>query len=157
MPGHAYNPAMNMLKGATIIFLAAFTACLTGCVERKLTIGSDPSGAILYLNDQEIGRTPITVPFTWYGDYDIRLRLERNEGTAENPKIVRYYLHTHKETKIPAFEIVPMDFFAEVLPIPFKDEQVWAFPIPRVEEIPDKELLDKAEELKGQLTPVRPR
>ena len=148
---------MKTIKLAAVVCLPVLAACLTGCVERKITIGSDPSGAILYLNDQEVGRTPITVPFTWYGDYDIRLRLERNEGTAEEPKIVRYYLHTHKETKIPAFEVVPFDLFAELLPIPFKDEQVWAFPVPRVEEIPDEKLLQNAQELKNQLNPVRPK
>jgi len=150
-----YNPPMKMIKLGAMILLPLLGGSLTGCVERKITVGSDPSGAILYLNDQEVGRTPISVPFTWYGDYDIRLRLERNEGTAEKPKIVRYYLHTHKETKLPPHEIVPLDFFAEVLPIPFKDEQVWAFPIPRVEEIPDEKLIENAQDLKNQLNPVR--
>jgi hypothetical protein len=134
-------------------------ALLGGCVERKITIGSDPSGAIVLLNDQEIGRTPITVPFTWYGDYDIRLRYEKNVGTPENPTIVRYYLHTHKKTPIPWFEVVPMDFFAEILPFKFVDEHVWAFPIPEVQSIPDEELLRNAEELKNRLKdqPVVPR
>jgi hypothetical protein len=133
------------------LLLLCVLPALAGCVERRITIGSEPSGAIVLLNDQEIGRTPITVPFTWYGDYDIRLRYERNDGTPESPKWVRHYLHTHKETKIPWFEIVPMDFFAEVLPIPFKDEHVWAFPIPQVAEIPDEELLKNAQQLRDQL------
>ncbi len=153
-----YNPAMLMPKKIALILAAvSCAASLPGCVERKITIGSDPSGALVLLNDQEIGRTPISVPFTFYGDYDIRIRLERNEGTAEEPKIVRYYLHTHKKTTIPPFEVIPMDFFAEILPIPFKDEQVWAFPVPRVEEIPEEKLLQNAQELKDRLNPVRPK
>ena len=48
---------------------------LGGCVERKLVIGSSPEGALLQVNDVEIGRTPVTVPFKWYGDYDLRFHL----------------------------------------------------------------------------------
>jgi hypothetical protein len=48
----------------------------SGCVERELTVTSEPPGAIVYIGDREVGRTPITTPFTWYGDYDIILRRE---------------------------------------------------------------------------------
>ena len=44
-----------------------------GCVRRTLSITSQPAGALVYLNDREVGRTPVAVPFTWYGEYDVRL------------------------------------------------------------------------------------
>src|SRR3954453_16159500 len=94
------------LKMLALALLAAAALGLTGCVERKITIGSDPPGAILLLNDVEVGRTPVTVPFTTYGDYDIRLRYEKNVGTPDNPKIVRYYLHTHRKTSMPWYETI---------------------------------------------------
>ncbi len=47
---------------------------LAGCVERTISITSEPSGALVYLNDEEVGRTPVTVPFTYYGKYDVRLQ-----------------------------------------------------------------------------------
>ena len=141
----------TMFAALAILWLSGFT----GCVERKITIGSDPAGAIVMLNDQEVGRTPITVPFTWYGDYDVRLRYEKNTGTPESPKITRYYLHTHKKTTTPWFEFIGMDLIAQILPIQFKDEQVWAFVIPEVVEPTDEELLQRAQELKNQLTPPR--
>ncbi len=43
-----------------------------GCVERTVTITSEPDNALVYLNDEEIGRTPVTVSFTFYGVYDVR-------------------------------------------------------------------------------------
>lgn len=49
---------------------------LTACVERTISITSTPSGALVHLNDQEVGRTPLTVPFTYYGVYDVRLEHE---------------------------------------------------------------------------------
>lgn len=47
---------------------------LGGCVERTISITSEPSGVLVYLNDEEVGRTPVTVPFTYYGKYDVRLQ-----------------------------------------------------------------------------------
>ena len=118
---------------------------LAGCVERKLTIGSDPPGAILLLNDVEVGRTPVTVPFTWHGDYDVRLRYEKNVGTPENPKIVRYYLHTHRTTTTPWYETIGIDLFADLSPQTYVDHQVWAFAIPQVEEPSDSEGIKRAD------------
>ena len=111
----------------------------------------DPAGALVILNDVEVGRTPVTVPFTWYGDYDVRLRLEKNVGTPEKPVIKRYYLHTHKKTETPWFETIGVDLLAELLPVPFVDEQVWAFPVPEVVEPTDEQLIERARQLKESL------
>jgi hypothetical protein len=48
-----------------------------GCeVDRTITVQTDPPGALVYLNDVEIGRTPVTRPFKWYGTYDVEIRKE---------------------------------------------------------------------------------
>jgi len=106
---------------------------------------------LLLLNDREVGRTPISVPIEWDGDYDVRLRYDKDVGTPDKPKIVRYYLHTHRQTVTPWFDIIPLDLAAELLPVEFKDEQVWAFLIPEVQEPTDKELIERARALKAQL------
>ncbi len=134
-----------------LLGIAVATLALGGCVERRLTIGSDPPGALLLLNDREVGRTPISVPLEWDGDYDVRLRYEKDVGTPENPKIVHYYLHTHRKTVTPWYEIIPLDLVAELLPVPIKDEQVWAFLVPQVQEPTDAELIDRARALKAQM------
>lgn len=136
---------MDLKRYVLPAFAAALFCGLTGCVERKLTIGSDPEGAILLLNDVEVGRTPVTVPFTWYGDYDVRLRYEKKLGTPEDPKIVRYYLHTHRQTVTPWFETIGVDLFADLSPQTYVDHQVWAFAIPEVEEPTDPEAVKRAD------------
>ena len=71
-----------MLARLTII---ALLLASVGCVERLITVRSQPSGALVYLNDEEVGRTPVTVPFTFYGYYDVRLEHEggwMNEADA---------------------------------------------------------------------------
>ena len=84
----------------------------TGCVERIMRITTTPPGARVFLNDEEVGRTPARVAFTWYGDYDVVLRKDGYET-----------LRTHYEVKPPWYQIPPVDFFAEVLtPGTIRDE-----------------------------------
>lgn len=83
-----YNATMLGRVGlATVAFVLLLSV---GCVERRLLITSEPAGALVYLNDQEVGRTPLEVPFTWYGRYDVRLEREgyrtlETERVAEQP------------------------------------------------------------------------
>lgn len=76
-----------------------------GCVERRLMITSEPPGALVFLNDQEAGRTPLEVPFTWYGVYDVRLE---REGFVT--------LQTQREAEMPWWEAPGPDLFAEAVP-----------------------------------------
>jgi len=50
-----YNAVMPRLSA--LILIACLCVLSLGCVERRLMITSEPSGALVYLNDQEIGRT----------------------------------------------------------------------------------------------------
>lgn len=88
----------------TLCLFAMLTLSL-GCVERRLMITSEPSGALIYLNDQEVGRTPLDVPFTWYGVYDVRLE---REGYVT--------LQTQREAQRPWWEAPGPDLFAEAVP-----------------------------------------
>lgn len=76
----------------------------TGCVRRKLTVNTEPAGAVIWLNDEEIGRSPATVDFLWYGDYDVVARLKGYET-----------LRTHHRLVAPWYQTPGVDFIAEVL------------------------------------------
>lgn len=86
-----------------------------GCVERTITITSEPVGALVHLNDEEVGRTPLTVPFTHYGVYDVRL-----EHEGYNP------LWTTQEAKPPVWDMMGPDLLAEMVPNN-KAPQNWHF------------------------------
>jgi len=144
----------SMMKSTKILFavaLAAVSLSSVGCVERKLTIGSDPSGALVTLNDVEIGRTPVTVPFTWYGDYDIVLRHEKNVSTPENPVMRHYFLHTHQRINAAPSQWIGIDLLSELVPWTVTDEKFLAFTIPPVSQPTDAELLQRAAALKARL------
>src|ERR1700689_2659659 len=59
-----------------------------GCVQRTLTVRSDPDGALVYLNDQEIGRTPLARYFTWYGVYDVELHKEGYQSIKTTAAVI---------------------------------------------------------------------
>ena len=66
---------MKRFLGSLALILAVLTSA-GGCIERILTIQTNPPGALVELNTQEMGRTPVSRDFTWYGAYDLTIRLE---------------------------------------------------------------------------------
>ncbi|MEM7807443.1 MAG: PEGA domain-containing protein [Planctomycetota bacterium] len=78
----------------------------TGCVERRMKLLSQPPGALVFVNGEEVGRTPVKVPFTWYGNYDVVLR---KEGFAT--------LDTTRWIVAPWWQWVGFDLIADVMPI----------------------------------------
>jgi len=112
-----------------------------GCVERQLTINTVPQGALVELNDEEIGISPVTVSFQWYGDYDVRISKEGYET-----------LKTHRELKGPWYDAFPFDFFAQILsPKRIVDKYEWTFELEPRRKVDREELISEAEKLKTQM------
>jgi len=113
-----------------------------GCVERKLTIKTEPEQALVVLNDEEIGISPVTVSFNWYGDY----RVEISKAGYET-------LKTHRELKAPLHDKFPFDFVAQILnPKRVVDEYEWSFELKPLQLPAREELIHASEQLKSQLS-----
>jgi len=131
---------MQKLLVQMVISLTA-AVMLGGCVERKLTINTQPQGALVILNDEEIGESPVTVNFEWYGDYWVRIRKEGYET-----------LNTHRELKGPWYDAFPFDFFAQIIsPKRIVDSYEWTFALSPQKQTTQEELIQNAEKLKEQL------
>ena len=89
---------------------------LPGCVQRTITITSDPPGALVWLNDREIGRTPLDVDFVYYGIYDVRLVREGYEPVMTSGK-----------AKAPWWETIGLDLLAELAPMDLKSHVEWHY------------------------------
>jgi len=122
------------------IIVTVIGSLLAGCVERNLTINTQPQGALVLLNDEEIGLSPVTVSFEWYGDYNVRITKEGYET-----------LNTHRELKAPWYDQFPFDFFAMLNPKRTVDSFEWTFELAPQKELTREELIEKAKKLKGQL------
>jgi hypothetical protein len=109
-------------------------------VERRLTIVTEPPGAVVTLNDQEIGVSPVTVPFNWYGDYWVRASKDGYET-----------LNTHRKLKAPLYDYPPLDLFAEILyPGRIVTSYEWSFGLAPKEYPTRDELIEKGESLRTQ-------
>lgn len=122
------------------VMMAGVAAIAGGCVERQLTIQTVPAGGVVILNDEEIGETPVTVAFEWYGDYNVRVSKAGYET-----------LKTHRELKRPWHDRFPLDFFANVLwPGTIRDTYEWTFDLKPYQEPSREQLIEQARQLKQQ-------
>ena len=117
-----------------LILLAA-----AGCVERRIHITSEPDGALVTLNDVEVGATPCEVDFTYFGVYDVRLRKPGFEPLA-----------TKAEAKAPFHEWPVVDLAAMAVPMKKRTRIDWHFVLEPAKD--DRAgLLDRAAEMRGTL------
>ena len=103
------RPLQSLRTGHVAVPLLSLVCVVltSGCIERTVTINTEPEGATVFLNDQEVGQSPLKVPFTWYGDYDIILRKKGYKT-----------VHTHHRVTAPWYELPGLDIITECL-IPF--------------------------------------
>jgi len=123
-----------------ILIGAALLIGAVGCVRRTISITTEPPNARVFLNDQEIGRSPATTDFLWYGDYDVAIRKEGYQT-----------LQTSWKVKAPWYQIIPIDFFAEVLwPGRLHDHHERHFTLEPAQPADPQELLGRAEQLRQE-------
>lgn len=110
-----------------------------------MSITSEPAGALVYLNDVEIGRTPVETDFTFFGSYDVRLKLDGYEPIA-----------TSRQARAPFYEYPGPDLIAEAIPAKIRTRIQWHFDLqPLAYSRPDAdkgaleaELLERASQLR---------
>ena len=136
-------PAAMKRLTPLVLFVAA-GPLLTGCVERTISITSQPTGALVYLNDEEVGRTPLTVTHLFHGVYDVRMELE-----GHTP------LWTKQATDAPWWEWPGPDLIAEMIPNNKLDQQ-WHFELQPVGDVDVDAIVERAGQLSQQLDGPRP-
>ena len=133
----------NMRTNKSLLLFCALLVGAVGCVERKLTINTNPAGAQVFLNDEEIGVSPVTASFNWYGDYNITIRKQGCET-----------FQTHRKLQAPWYDLFPFDFLTQILyPGRIVDSREWSFELAPQKEISRQELIKAAEQIKVQAEP----
>ena len=114
---------------------------LPGCVERTARIQTDPPGALVVVNDEEVGVSPVKFAFLWYGDYDIILRKPGYQT-----------LKTHQRIDAPWYEWPPFDLVAEaIVPTLIRDEHVVpTFKLEAASQPAVSDVVERAVELRDQ-------
>lgn len=131
------------------LLLAGLMLCAsgTGCVRRRMTLRTFPPGAQVFIDDQEIGITPCSTSFVYYGTRKLTL-------IKDGYKTETLY---HKIDP-PWYQYPPLDFINENLnPREIRDERVIDVQLVPQEVVAPSSLLQRAEGLRtssrtGQIT-----
>ncbi len=137
-----YNASVQTLRLTLLLAGILLLLGQVGCVRRTITITSTPPGALVYLNDEEVGRTPVEVDFLYYGEYDVRLVHDGHDP-----------LVTSAHANAPWWDTIGLDLIAEAVPGEPHARIEWHFELQP--ESPDPAgMLDRAQALRDRLGPA---
>ena len=126
-----------------ICLLLTLLACSSGCVSRRVTIRSVPSGALVEMDGQRLGVTPVSTDFTYYGT---------SEFTLSKPG---YQTKTVRQPIVPPFyQVFPLDFFSNhFLPFRVTDRHDFTYSLERTPPTPiddDQNLINRGRNFRSQ-------
>ena len=129
------NSILLMLLLATGLVLCQ---PVNAAVRRRITIKTSPPGALVYIDDQEIGVTPVSTSFTYYGARKIQIVKDGYETIT-----------VLREIKPPWYQIPGIDFVTEnLISREFRDERLLQFKLVPLRIRTTAELIQRGQELK---------
>ncbi len=123
-----------------VCVLACVCLLGTGCVNRRMTIRSNPPGALVRINGKDAGYTPLSRDFTHYGTYEVSLVKDGFETES-----------LYWDVNAPWYQVPPLDFVSDNL-LPFRltnrHELVRNLTVKQI--VPEGELSSRAKGLRSQ-------
>lgn len=127
------NPLRKVVLATTLLAIIS-----TGCVHRRLTIRSQPSGARVFVDGKDAGFTPTAVDFTYYATREVRLVMPGFETRTRKVSLAP-----------PWYQLPPLDFLSENFsPGSVTDRREVRFTLEPQVVVPQHELLDRANSLR---------
>ncbi|MCE9553975.1 MAG: PEGA domain-containing protein [Planctomycetes bacterium] len=126
----------RMLTWLAVVF--ATSTALAGGVERRLLVRSNPPGALLKIDDEEIGITPVSTSFIYYGTRKIQLIKDGYET-----------LTLLQPIPAPWYQWPGIDFFSEhLVPRQIRDTRVLDYQLQPAAMVPVEQLVERANQLR---------
>lgn len=111
-----------------------------GCVSRRMTIVSNPPGAMTVLDGKEIGYTPASADFIWYGTRNVTLIKDGYETRSEMVTMAA-----------PWYQWPIIEFFSDNFsPRRITDRRVFNFDLQPKQLVPDEDLRNRAKNLRNE-------
>src|SRR5690242_18272 len=124
---------------AWLVGMALSAALLSGCVERRYVVTSDPPGAVVLRNYEQIGAAPADDHFVYYGNYHFTLVKEGYET-----------LQVDQEIRTPWYEFIPLDFISEnLIPWNIIDVRRFHYQLKPLQTVSTDDLLRRAQDLRN--------
>ncbi|HMO13086.1 MAG TPA: PEGA domain-containing protein [Pirellulaceae bacterium] len=123
-----------------IILLLGLTSLFTsGCVSRQLLIRTNPEGALVTIDAQTVGNSPVQVPFTYYGTREIKLEKEGYETVKVKQNI-----------RPPWWQIPPLDFLTDNFALrKLRDQRILEFDMQPAQMTDENLLIHRASDLRN--------
>ncbi len=142
---------IKTIQSFHFLILVTIIFTFSGCVTRSITVKTEPSNALVYIDDELIGESPVTMPFTYYGTRKIMIERKDEDGVLTHERTIAF-----EKIKAPMYEVFPLDFFSELVwPFKLKDDQVLSYNLDALEPLSIKEkqekVLKNAEELRQRV------
>jgi hypothetical protein len=130
----------QLRRWTSVGLVLALAGGLCGCVERRYTIRTNPPGALVVVNNEEIGHTPVSRSFTYYGDRDITLMLDG----YQTQRVIQ-------PIKSPWYDNLLTELFTEnLVPFTIRDERTYDYQMVPATVPPSNDLMNRAENLRAQ-------
>ncbi len=103
--GSSLRAVPSVGTGATMLFRLLPVIpmlLLPGCVHRRVTILSDPPGALAKVDGKVIGYTPASFDYTWYGEREIELL---KDGYETQRQLIKF--------SAPWYQRFPFEFLSD--------------------------------------------
>ncbi|MDZ4848632.1 MAG: PEGA domain-containing protein [Pirellulaceae bacterium] len=111
-----------------------------GCVRRRMTVRTNPPGAMVYVDHQSVGTTPVSTNFVYYGTR----QFEIVKDGYRTEKFMRRF-------NPPWYEWPVLDFVSETLwPFEKRDERIVDVQMTPEIDVPTEALIQSGEELRSQ-------
>lgn len=130
----------TQIGGIGCLVLACHLVFFSGCVSRRMTFVSNPPGAMVLLDGREIGYSPASADFTWYGTRRVTMIKDGYETKTDLVTV-----------SAPWYQWPIIEFFSDnLLPHRITDRRVYGFDLQPKLMIPDEQLRDRARQLRSE-------
>jgi hypothetical protein len=135
-----WNSGKQSRHVLSVMVMAISFLWFTGCVSRRMTFVSNPPGAMVLLEGREIGYSPASADFTWYGTRQVTMIKDGYETKTDLVTVTA-----------PWYQWPVIEFFADNLwPHRVTDRRVYSFDLQPKLMVPDEELRSRARQLRSE-------
>ncbi|RUL87559.1 PEGA domain-containing protein [Tautonia sociabilis] len=141
-------PSLPFARRAVALGLTLLALACSGCVERRYTVRTDPPGALVFINGEEAGISPVSVNYEYYGDRRVTIQAEGYQT-----------IHTELPIRAPWWDNALTGFVSEnLIPFTLRDEREFRFTLAPGVTPPTGDLIGRGLQLRQEaLQPAPPR
>src|SRR5262245_35422538 len=136
------TPAARQPAGRSwaLALLAAGALLSNGCMHRRLTIRSEPPGALVLVDGEEAGYTPASIDYTYYGTREITLQKDGYKTLTTPVKLAT-----------PWYQVFPLEFVTDNMALTkINDRREISYALVPEQLEPRQDLEDRANNLRSE-------